>query len=81
MLTFVGKVPQYQSSGLAVDELAIPAYDFEGTRFHTRRIKFNLSAYDHKEYPTCPSCQSKYVPVQKEDKECFKCLMTKPHYG
>lgn len=36
------------------------------------KVKINMSSFDHKEYPWCKKCQSRYVPI---DGKCFKCVI------
>lgn len=67
-----GKGAQYGPGGLKRNELAIPKNDGIGCE----RVFFDLKAYEHKIYPTCPHCAQKYVPIHKGDTLCFKCLMT-----
>ena len=41
------------------------------------RFVMPQDVYDHKEYPLCLSCDTKFVPIDKGDEWCFKCNITK----
>jgi hypothetical protein len=35
--------------------------------------KMPNSVFDHKEYPICPQCKGRFVPIKEGDSKCFKC--------
>lgn len=36
-------------------------------------FRINPTCFDHKKYPIC-KCGRKYVPINKNDKQCFFCM-------
>lgn len=59
-------------------EIAIPIYELDchgnlivngcDTYLH----EMPKTVFTHKEYPTCPRCKQKFVPINQY-KKCFKC--------
>lgn len=63
------------------DLLAVPLswHEKADSDFFTLKwIPYNYpECFQHKEYPLCLACDTKFVPIDKGDIWCFKCKLTK----
>lgn len=64
------RIPQ---SGLMEYQIVIPNLD----QSHGQRVLINPDAFTHKLYPSCDHCTQLFVPIEKDDKMCFKCKLIK----
>lgn len=53
--------------------MIIPKANGSGLEYH----KLPKDVYEHKIYPTCMTCSERFVIMNENDKECFKCQFTR----
>lgn len=61
---------------MKVYEIVYPAFTKKGEMFY-QHLKLPMGVFNSKVYPECAKCGGKYVPINKGDKECYRCTYEK----